>query len=85
MFARYDPGNLLIDQASREVLERQLERSRLVATLDAINDGKVVIREVGRPTPLAFPLMVDRFRQRLSSESLADRVRKMTVALERDD
>jgi hypothetical protein len=28
--------------------------------------------------------MVDRFRQRLSSESLSERVLKMTIALERD-
>jgi ATP-dependent Lhr-like helicase len=32
---------------------------------------------VPKPTPLAFPLMVDLWREQLSSESLADRVRKM--------
>lgn len=85
VFARYDPGNLLLDQATREVLERQLERTRLVATLEDIDAGPIIIRDVARPTPLAFPLMVDRFRQRLSSESLAERVRRMTIALERND
>lgn len=84
VFTRYDPENLLLAQAEREVLERQLERSRLVATLDEINHGRIVVRDVDRPTPLGFPLMVDRFRQRLSSESLAERVRKMSVALERE-
>ena len=29
VFARYDPDNLLLFQAHREVLERQLEHSRL--------------------------------------------------------
>ena len=29
VFARYDPDNLLLFQAHREVLERQLEQSRL--------------------------------------------------------
>ena len=36
-----------------------------------------------RFTPLAFPLLVDRTRNKLSSESLADRVKRMQVALER--
>jgi len=32
---------------------------------------------VPKPTPLAFPLMVDRLREQLSSEALIERVRKM--------
>ena len=38
---------------------------------------------VDHPTPLAFPLLVDISRAKLSSEKLADRVRKMTQAAER--
>jgi ATP-dependent Lhr-like helicase len=34
-------------------------------------------------TPLAFPLLVDRARERVSSESLTDRIRRMQLALER--
>jgi ATP-dependent helicase Lhr and Lhr-like helicase len=81
---RYDPGNLLLEQASREVLERQLERSRLARTLERIGRSRVVLQELRRPSPLAFPLIVDRTRQRVSSESLADRVRRMQIALERE-
>jgi ATP-dependent helicase Lhr and Lhr-like helicase len=80
---RYDPENLLLEQASREVLERQLERSRLARTLERIAGARLVLREPRRPTPLAFPLLVDRARQRVSSETLADRVRRMQLALER--
>jgi ATP-dependent helicase Lhr and Lhr-like helicase len=80
---RYDPENLLLAQAHREVLERQLERSRLGRALERIGRSTLVVRETPRPTPLAFPLLVDRTRQRVSSESLADRVRRMQAALER--
>lgn len=80
---RYDPGNLLLAQADREVLERQLERSRLARTLERLERSTLRITEPPRPTPLAFPLLVDRARQTVSSESLADRVRRMTLPLER--
>jgi ATP-dependent Lhr-like helicase len=83
VFRRHDPDNLLLLQSYREVLERQLEESRLVATLAMIESGCVSVRDVDQPTPLAFPLMVERFRARLSTEKLADRVRRMTLALEK--
>jgi ATP-dependent helicase Lhr and Lhr-like helicase len=83
VFAQYDPDNLLLVQARREVLERQLEQSRLVAALDRIVAARVVVVDVPRITPLAFPLLVDRLRDRVSSETLADRVRKMQLQLER--
>ena len=83
VFARYDPENLLLFQAHREVLERQLERSRLGRTLERLADGKITIREVERPTPLAFALLVDRAREQVSSEKFLDRVRRLVAPLER--
>jgi ATP-dependent Lhr-like helicase len=83
VFTRYDPGNLLVSQAHREVLERQLESSRLGRTLERLASSRVVITEPPRTPPLAFPLLVDRTRNRVSSETLADRIRRMQVALER--
>jgi ATP-dependent Lhr-like helicase len=80
---RYDPGNLLLEQAHREVLERQLESTRLGMTLRRFATVNVVVTEPKRPTPLAFPLLVDRNRERVSSESLGDRIRRMQLALER--
>lgn len=80
---RYDPTNLLLSQAAREVLERQLESTRIGTTLERIANSSVIVTEPRRPTPLAFPLVVDRNRERVSSESLADRVRRMQMALER--
>ncbi|HET7427287.1 MAG TPA: ligase-associated DNA damage response DEXH box helicase [Gemmatimonadales bacterium] len=83
VFARYDPDNLLLFQAHREVLERQLEQSRLGRTLERITRGRVSVVEVERPTPLAFPLLVDRAREQLSSEKFGDRIRRMAAPLEK--
>ena len=83
VFARYDPENLLLFQAHREVLERQLEQSRLGTALQRIAAGRVSVVGVERPTPLAFPLLVDRAREQLTSEKLADRIRRMVAPLEK--
>jgi ATP-dependent Lhr-like helicase len=80
---RYDPSNLLLTQASREVLERQLESTRLGLTLERLSTSTIAMTTPKRPTPLAFPLVVDRNREKVSSESLADRVRRMQLALEK--
>ncbi len=83
VFQRYDAGNMLLGQAHREVLERQLERTRLGLTLQRIAKAKVVITTPKRTPPLAFPLLVDRTRERVSSENLTDRIRRMQQTLER--
>jgi ATP-dependent helicase Lhr and Lhr-like helicase len=80
---RYDPGNLLLSQAAREVLERQLESTRLGIALHRLSHADVIVRHPRRVTPLGFPLLVDRTRERVSSESMADRIRRMQLALER--
>jgi ATP-dependent Lhr-like helicase len=83
VFRKYDAGNLLLAQADREVLSRQLEGSRLAQTLERMAAQRVVWVEPPRPTPLCFPLLVERLQaSTLSSESLAEQVRKMTVWLE---
>ncbi len=83
VFNRYDAGNLLVSQAHREVLERQLERTRLGRTLQRISAAKLVITNPRRTPPLAFPLLIDRNRVRVSSEKLIDRIRRMQRTLER--
>jgi ATP-dependent Lhr-like helicase len=83
VFQRYDSQNLLLAQAHREVLERQLERTRLGTTLQRLSRSDVLITEPPRTPPLAFPLLVDRNRDRLSSEKLADRIGRMQMTLER--
>jgi ATP-dependent Lhr-like helicase len=69
-------------QARREVRERQLEEDRLRDALDRIRTGTLHVIDVPRMTPLAFPIYIDRLRDRVSSERLADRVRRMQEELE---
>jgi ATP-dependent Lhr-like helicase len=83
VFSQYDADNLLLQQAQAEVLQRQLEESRLVQTLARLNEGRVEVVEVKRPSPLSFPLLVSRMQASLTSETLAERVRKMQVSLEK--
>jgi ATP-dependent Lhr-like helicase len=83
VFARYDAGNMLLSQAHREVLERQLERTRLGNTLQRISRANVVITTPRRTPPLAFPLLIDRTREKVSSEKLVDRIRRMQRTLEK--
>jgi ATP-dependent Lhr-like helicase len=83
VFHRYDPENLLLSQAQREVLERQLEHSRLGQCLERLSASELLLTTPRRATPLAFPLLVDTNRGRLSSEKLADRIKRMQIALEK--
>ena len=82
VFREYDPGNLLLEQCRREVHEQQLEWTRLEAALKRMERGKVMIMHPPKVTPMAFPLMVDKLRERMSNETLADRVARMQSALE---
>lgn len=79
VFERYDPNNLLLWQARQEVLERQLEESRLIGALRRLGASKIVQTNPEHHTPLAFPLLVDRWRETVTSESLSDRIARMTA------
>lgn len=80
---RYDPSSLLLTQARREVLERQLDSSRLARALGRLSEATLVVTRPKRTPPLAFPLLVDRTRSRVSSETVADRIHRMQLVLER--
>ncbi len=84
VFCQYDPDNLLLKQCHREVMEQQLESKRMLATLDRIQRSEILLIEPPKVTPLAFPLLVDKLRDRLSNESLAERVTRMQAQLEKD-
>ncbi len=84
VFAEFDPENLLLAQAVREVLERRLEARRIVAALQRLRGCRALLTRPARPTPFAFPLLVEMFREELSTEALEARVARMVEALERD-
>ncbi|MEO5695399.1 MAG: ligase-associated DNA damage response DEXH box helicase [Usitatibacter sp.] len=83
VFARWDPTNPLLGQAEREVLERQLEFSRLTEGLRRMAATPVLLRQTHQPSPFAFPIMVGRLREKLTSEKLADRVKRMQLEFDK--
>jgi ATP-dependent helicase Lhr and Lhr-like helicase len=83
VFKQYDADNLLLAQAGEEVLREELDIARLEQTLQRINRMKLDVHLIKRPTPLGFPLLVERMRESMSSEKLADRIRRMVGDLEK--
>jgi ATP-dependent Lhr-like helicase len=82
VFRKYDAGNRLLAQAEREVLEQELDLARLRAALAAMRGQRVVYRLLARPSPFAFPLMVERLREQVTTEKLAARIERMLAELE---
>ncbi len=81
VFKEYEPDNLLYQQTYEEVLTFQLEESRMRRALERIQTQKLVFQQPKGYTPFSFPIIVDRLnRERLSSESMADRVKRMIAA-----
>ncbi|MGB4773652.1 MAG: DNA ligase-associated DEXH box helicase, partial [Daejeonella sp.] len=79
----YESNNLLIKQAYQEALDQQLEEIRLRESLERIRHQQVIIKHTDKPTPFAFPILVDRLREQLSTEKLEDRVNKLLYKLEK--
>jgi hypothetical protein len=77
VFRRHDPGNLLLTQAETEVLRQELDLDRIEAALVRMHGLRLQVCELKHPSPFAFPLMVERFREQLSTEKLADRLARM--------
>jgi len=82
VFRRYDAGNRLLGQAEREVLEQELDVERLRAALGRMRGQRIVYRLLARPTPFAFPLMVERLREQVTTERLTARIERMLADLE---
>lgn len=83
VFRKYDPSNKLLLQAEQELLAQELEVGRLRDSLTRMNTQQLVVRHLPRPTPFSFPLMVERFREQLSNESVADRIARIVMQLEK--
>ena len=83
VFAKYDAGNLLLTQAQTEVLSQELDIARLGASLKRMRGQRVTFVELKVPSPFALPLMVERFREKLSTEKLKDRIDRLVRDMER--
>jgi len=85
VFRDYEPDNLLLQQAYHETFEHQLEEGRMITALERIESQKIVWKQCEKPTPFSFPIITDRLRERLSSETLAERIQKMTASYMKND
>jgi ATP-dependent Lhr-like helicase len=82
VFRKHDRGNLLLSQAEREALEQELEIGRLRETLARMRKRKLIITKPARFTPFSFPLMVERLREAVSTESVGSMVERLLGELE---
>ncbi len=83
VFSDFDPDNLLLDQARREVLEDALEVARLRACLERCVESEIRVVRTERLSPLAFPLFAERLRtQTVSSEDFRARIERMAYDLD---
>jgi ATP-dependent Lhr-like helicase len=82
VFQQYDPGNRLLAQAEQELLTQELDVRHLAAALARMQGQALSIKALKKPTPFAFPLMVERFREKLSNEPLSERIARMVADLE---
>ena len=83
VFAKYDSGNLLLTQAQTEVLSQELDIARLGTALARMRAQRIAFVELKVPSPFALPLMVERFREKLSTEKLKDRIERLVKDMER--
>jgi ATP-dependent Lhr-like helicase len=84
VFRKYDGANMLLSQAESEVLSQELDIKRLREVLRRMREQRVVFCELAVPSPFALPLMVERFREKLSTEKLKDRLERMLKEMEKE-
>jgi ATP-dependent Lhr-like helicase len=82
VFRKYDSDNRLLQQAQQEVLAQELELQRLRGTLARLQCLRLHTCVLAAPSPLALALMVERFREALSTEQLKDRLDRLLAQAE---
>ncbi len=81
VFQRYDPNNLLLAQARREVARDQLQADRIRSVLREAESTRLRVMRTARFSPFAFPLWAERQRAQVSTETWAERLRRMSARL----
>lgn len=76
-FSEYEPENLLLKQSVSEVMSDQLELSRLKDSLKRIANQKLILKKPIELTPFCFPIMVERIRSKVTTESIEERVARL--------
>ncbi len=83
VFKKYDAQNLLLNQAQSEVLSQELNIEQLQNRLQAMQRSQLDWVQLTHPSPLSLPLMVERLREKLSTEKLADRLDRIVREAEK--
>ncbi|MCU0754887.1 MAG: ligase-associated DNA damage response DEXH box helicase [Xanthomonadales bacterium] len=81
VLCEHDPGHVLLDQARREVLEQELELTRLQTVLTELSGQPLQLTTPDRLTPLTLPLWAERIRGGLSNEDWQSRLSHALAAL----
>src|SRR5678816_4121295 len=84
VFRKYDADNMLLTQAQSEVLSQELDIRRLAEVLQRMRSQTIEFVDLAVPSPFALPLMVDRFRETLTTEKLKDRLDRMLKEMEKE-
>lgn len=77
VFQTYEPEQPLYHQSYDEVRFFQFQEDRLMSVLNKLKDMPFEHYKTSRPSPLAFPLVIERIGSRVSSETLQERLKKM--------
>ena len=83
VFKDYEPDNLLYQQAVEETFDHGMERGRMQLVFEELGQKTIVWKNCSQPTPFSFPLITERIRSKLSSETVEDRIKKMYLKLEK--
>lgn len=83
VFKEYEPDNLLYQQAVQETFDHGIEHGRMQLVFEELEKKKIIWKNCKHPTPFSFPLITDRIRSKLSSETVEDRIKKMYLQLEK--
>ena len=73
-----------MDQKDHGDNRYQLSETQLRDLLIKFQVQEIILTTPYRPTPFAFPIMVDRLREKLTSEKLEDRIKKLQLELEEE-
>lgn len=80
VFEKYEPENLFLGQTRREVLEKHFVLDELRENCERLRKARWVIQRVKRFTPFGVPLWAERVSNRLSTETLQERLRRIQAS-----
>lgn len=77
VFSAYEPEQPLYNQSFDEVKFFQFQEDRLITVLKKLEEVPFEFYKTSRPSPLAFPLVVERIGSRVTTETLQERLQRM--------